>query len=197
MSIALTFEAMFQCVGITPFNFPAMVPMWLYPMAITLGNAFVLKPSEKVPLTPQILGELMLAAGYPPGVFSIVNGARETVEALVDHPDIQAVGFVGSTPAAKAVYARASAAGKRALALGGAGIPSPMKKPGCGGWLYAVFCHAIATRYCGSCSSVFARCSRCPMPFESPVAGRSWNVDRPQNDATERTVCRRWRPRRP
>ncbi|HEU5060981.1 MAG TPA: CoA-acylating methylmalonate-semialdehyde dehydrogenase [Kofleriaceae bacterium] len=106
--------------GITPFNFPAMVPMWLFPIAITLGNSFVLKPSEKVPLTPQILGELMLTAGFPPGVFNIVNGARETVEALIDHPDIQAVGFVGSTPAAKAVYARASAAGKRALALGGA-----------------------------------------------------------------------------
>jgi len=106
--------------GITPFNFPAMVPMWLFPIAITLGNSFILKPSEKVPLTPQILGELMIAAGYPPGVFNIVNGARDTVEALVDHPEVQAVGFVGSTPAAKAVYARASAAGKRALALGGA-----------------------------------------------------------------------------
>ena len=106
--------------GITPFNFPAMVPMWLFPIAITLGNTFVLKPSEKVPLTPQILGELLLAAGFPPGVFNIVNGGRETVEALVDDPEVQAVGFVGSTPAAKAVYARASAAGKRALALGGA-----------------------------------------------------------------------------
>ena len=106
--------------GITPFNFPAMVPMWLFPIAITLGNTFVLKPSEKVPLTPQILGELMIAAGFPPGVFTIVNGGRETVEALVDHPEVQAIGFVGSTPAAKAVYARASAAGKRALALGGA-----------------------------------------------------------------------------
>ena len=106
--------------GITPFNFPAMVPMWLFPIAITLGNSFVLKPSEKVPLTPQILGELMISAGYPPGVFTIINGARDTVEALIDHPEIQAVGFVGSTPAAKAVYARASAAGKRALALGGA-----------------------------------------------------------------------------
>jgi malonate-semialdehyde dehydrogenase (acetylating)/methylmalonate-semialdehyde dehydrogenase len=106
--------------GITPFNFPAMVPMWLYPMAITLGNAFVLKPSEKVPLTPQILGELMIEAGFPAGVFSIVNGSRETVEAVIDHPEVQAIGFVGSTPAAKAVYARASVAGKRALALGGA-----------------------------------------------------------------------------
>jgi malonate-semialdehyde dehydrogenase (acetylating)/methylmalonate-semialdehyde dehydrogenase len=107
-------------VGITPFNFPAMVPMWLYPIAVTLGNTFVLKPSEKVPLTPQILGELMLEAGFPGGVFNIVNGGRDTVEALVDHPEVSALGFVGSTPAARAVYGRASGAGKRALALGGA-----------------------------------------------------------------------------
>ncbi len=106
--------------GITPFNFPAMVPMWLYPIAVTLGNSFVLKPSEKVPLTPQILGELMLEAGFPAGVFSIVNGGRETVEAMVDHPEVSALGFVGSTPAARAVFGRASTAGKRALALGGA-----------------------------------------------------------------------------
>jgi malonate-semialdehyde dehydrogenase (acetylating) / methylmalonate-semialdehyde dehydrogenase len=106
--------------GVTPFNFPAMVPMWLYPIAVTLGNSFVLKPSEKVPLTPQILGELMLEAGFPAGVFSIVNGSRETVEAVIDHPDVSALGFVGSTPAARAVYSRATGGGKRALALGGA-----------------------------------------------------------------------------
>src|SRR5690606_9626220 len=90
------------------------------PIAVTLGNSFILKPSEKVPLTAQILGELMIEAGFPPGVFNIVNGARETVQALVDHPDVMAIGFVGSTPAARAVYARATASGKRALALGGA-----------------------------------------------------------------------------
>lgn len=106
--------------GITPFNFPAMVPMWMYPTAVTLGNAFILKPSEKVPLTAQLSGELMTEAGYPPGVFQIVHGGRESVEALCDHPDIQAVGFVGSTPIAKAVYTRATANGKRALGLGGA-----------------------------------------------------------------------------
>ncbi len=106
--------------GITPFNFPAMVPMWMYPTAVTLGNAFILKPSEKVPLTAQLSGELMHEAGYPPGVFQIVHGGREAVEALCDHPGIEAVGFVGSTPIAKAVYARATATGKRALALGGA-----------------------------------------------------------------------------
>ncbi len=106
--------------GITPFNFPAMVPMWLYPIAITIGNAFILKPSEKVPLAAEYSGKLMIEAGYPPGVFTIVNGGRETVEALVDHPDVAAIGFVGSTTIAKAVYARATGEGKRALCLGGA-----------------------------------------------------------------------------
>jgi len=106
--------------GITPFNFPAMVPMWMYPTAITLGNAFILKPSEKVPLTADLSGQLMLEAGFPPGVFSIVHGGKETVEAICDHPDVEAVGFVGSTPIAKSVYARATGHGKRALALGGA-----------------------------------------------------------------------------
>ncbi len=107
-------------VGITPFNFPAMVPMWLFPIAVTLGNAFVLKPSEKVPLTAAMLGELMLKAGYPTGVFSIVNGGRATVDALIDHPSVAAYGFVGSSRVAQHVYARASQLGKRVLALGGA-----------------------------------------------------------------------------
>ncbi len=106
--------------GITPFNFPAMVPMWMFPIAITLGNAFILKPSEKVPLAACRLGELMLEAGYAPGLFSIVHGDRRAVESLVDHPEVRAVGFVGSTPAARAVHARASSLGKRALCLGGA-----------------------------------------------------------------------------
>ncbi len=107
-------------VGITPFNFPAMVPMWLYPIAVTLGNAFVLKPSEKAPLTACRMGELMLEAGFPAGVFSVVHGQRESVEALIDHPLVRAVGFVGSTRVARAVYTRAAGHGKRALALGGA-----------------------------------------------------------------------------
>jgi malonate-semialdehyde dehydrogenase (acetylating)/methylmalonate-semialdehyde dehydrogenase len=106
--------------GITPFNFPAMVPLWMFPIALTVGNAFILKPSEKVPLTACRLGELMISAGYPPGVFSIVHGDRETAEVLIDHPDLAAVAFVGSTGAAKAVYARATGQGKRALCLGGA-----------------------------------------------------------------------------
>jgi malonate-semialdehyde dehydrogenase (acetylating)/methylmalonate-semialdehyde dehydrogenase len=106
--------------GITPFNFPAMVPLWMFPIALMVGNAFILKPSEKVPLSACRLGELMMQAGCPPGIFSIVHGDREAVEALADHPAVRAIGFVGSSPVARAVYARAGATGKRALCLGGA-----------------------------------------------------------------------------
>jgi malonate-semialdehyde dehydrogenase (acetylating)/methylmalonate-semialdehyde dehydrogenase len=106
--------------GITPFNFPGMVPLWMFPIAISVGNAFVLKPSEKVPMTGTRLGELMIEAGYPAGVFSIVHGDKEAALGLVDHPHVAAVAFVGSTPAARAVYVRATALGKRALCLGGA-----------------------------------------------------------------------------
>jgi malonate-semialdehyde dehydrogenase (acetylating)/methylmalonate-semialdehyde dehydrogenase len=109
--------------GIAPFNFPAMVPMWQFPIAVTVGNAFILKPSEKVPLTADLIGELMVEAGYPAGVFSVVHGGRDAVEALIDHPEVKAVAFVGSSRVAGAVYARAAALGKRALALGGAKNP--------------------------------------------------------------------------
>jgi malonate-semialdehyde dehydrogenase (acetylating)/methylmalonate-semialdehyde dehydrogenase len=106
--------------GITPFNFPAMVPLWLFPIAITLGNAFILKPSDKTPLTAAMLGRLMHEAGFPEGVFSVLQGGPRAVQALIDHPDIQAYGFVGSSRVAHEVYARASKLGKRVLALGGA-----------------------------------------------------------------------------
>jgi malonate-semialdehyde dehydrogenase (acetylating)/methylmalonate-semialdehyde dehydrogenase len=106
--------------GIAPFNFPAMVPLWMFPIAVALGNCFILKPSEKVPLTAQMMGDLMVKAGFPDGVFSVVNGNADVVNNLIDHKHVQAVGFVGSTPVAKAVYTRATALGKRALALGGA-----------------------------------------------------------------------------
>ncbi len=106
--------------GITPFNFPAMVPMWMYPMAIACGNTFVLKPSEKDPSAALIMAELFQQAGLPDGVFNVVQGSRESVEALLDHPDVAAISFVGSTPVAKAIYARGSAQGKRVQALGGA-----------------------------------------------------------------------------
>ena len=106
--------------GITPFNFPAMVPLWMFPLAIAAGNTFLLKPSEQTPLTPIRLGELLDEAGLPDGVFQVVHGGRETVELLLDHPGIEAAAFVGSTMVARAVYARGVAAGKRVLALGGA-----------------------------------------------------------------------------
>jgi len=106
--------------GITPFNFPAMVPMWMFPLAIAAGNSFILKPSEQVPLTPLLLAELLREAGLPAGVFSVLQGDRHTSELLLDHPDVEAIAFVGSTPAARSVYERGTAAGKRVLALGGA-----------------------------------------------------------------------------
>jgi len=106
--------------GITPFNFPAMVPMWMYPIAIACGNTFVLKPSERDPSTSMLVWELFNEAGFPPGVLNVVHGDREAVDAILDHPDVKAVSFVGSTPVAEHVYARGSASGKRVQALGGA-----------------------------------------------------------------------------
>ena len=108
------------CAGITPFNFPAMVPLWMFPIAIACGNTFVLKPSEKDPSCPLLLAELLSEAGLPPGVFNVVNGDRETVDVLLEDPRIGAISFVGSTPAAEHVYRTASAHGKRVQALGGA-----------------------------------------------------------------------------
>jgi len=106
--------------GITPFNFPAMVPMWMFPMAIACGNSFILKPSEQVPFTPLLLADLLKESGLPDGVFNVVQGDRETVEAVLDHPGVAAAAFVGSTAVAKAVYDRGIAANKRMLTLGGA-----------------------------------------------------------------------------
>ncbi|HAB19923.1 MAG TPA: methylmalonate-semialdehyde dehydrogenase (CoA acylating) [Verrucomicrobiales bacterium] len=106
--------------GITPFNFPAMVPMWMFPIAIVCGNTFVLKPSEQVPFTPLRLAELLQDSGLPDGVFNVIQGDRATVEALLDHPQVRAAAFVGSTPAARAVYWRGTQNGKRMLTLGGA-----------------------------------------------------------------------------
>ena len=108
------------CVGITPFNFPMHGPMWMYPFAIAAGNAFILKPSEKVPLTPTRACELLADAGLKPGVITLLHGGREAVDALLKHPLVRAVSFVGSTPIAKYIYATAAAEGKRVQALGGA-----------------------------------------------------------------------------
>jgi malonate-semialdehyde dehydrogenase (acetylating)/methylmalonate-semialdehyde dehydrogenase len=108
------------CAAIVPFNFPAMVPFWFLPFAIACGNAFILKPSEQVPLTQQIAFELLDELDLPPGVVNLVNGGREVVEGILDHPGIDAVSFVGSAPVARIVYERAAQAGKRVQALGGA-----------------------------------------------------------------------------
>lgn len=111
------------CACVCPFNFPAMVPFWFMPYAIACGNTYIVKPSERVPLTMQRIAELIEQVGFPKGVFNLVNGRRETVEALLDHPLVKAVSFVGSTPAAKLVYARSAANGKRAQCQGGAKNP--------------------------------------------------------------------------
>jgi malonate-semialdehyde dehydrogenase (acetylating)/methylmalonate-semialdehyde dehydrogenase len=108
------------CAAIVPFNFPAMVPFWFLPFAIACGNTFILKPSEQVPLTQQIAFEELDALGLPPGVVNLVNGGRDVVEGILDHPGIDAVSFVGSAPVAKIVYERSAKAGKRVQALGGA-----------------------------------------------------------------------------
>ena len=108
------------CAGITPFNFPAMVPLWMFPIAIACGNTFILKPSEKVPLTAVRLAELFLEAGLPPGVLNIVHGGREAVDALLEHPGIAAISFVGSTRVAEHVYVTGCRHGKRVQAAGGA-----------------------------------------------------------------------------
>ena len=108
------------CAGITPFNFPAMVPLWMYPVAIACGNTFVLKPSEKVPSTAMRLAELFKEAGLPDGVFNVVHGDKQAVDAILNHPDIKAISFVGSTPIAKYIYETCAKSGKRVQALGGA-----------------------------------------------------------------------------
>ena len=106
--------------GICPFNFPAMIPLWMFPIALACGNTFVLKPSERTPLSAVRLAELLMEAGVPDGVFNIVHGGRDTADALIAAPQVRAVSFVGSQPAAKAVYEKAAAAGKRVQALAGA-----------------------------------------------------------------------------
>ncbi|MEJ5254774.1 MAG: CoA-acylating methylmalonate-semialdehyde dehydrogenase [Acidimicrobiales bacterium] len=108
------------CIGVTPFNFPAMVPLWMCPVAIACGNAFVLKPSERDPAASMLLAELWAEAGLPDGVFSVVHGDREAVDALITHPGVDAVSFVGSTPVARHVYETAARSGIRVQALGGA-----------------------------------------------------------------------------
>ena len=120
VTCTMTHEPLGVVAGITPFNFPAMVPLWMIPLAITTGNCFILKPSEQTPLSALKIAEYLKEAGLPDGVFSVINGSRVAVEGICDHPDIKAVAFVGSSNVAKIVYSRSTALGKRALCLGGA-----------------------------------------------------------------------------
>ena len=113
-------QALGVVAGITPFNFPAMIPMWKFAPAIACGNAFILKPSERDPGVPMMLAELMIEAGLPAGILNVVNGDKEAVDAILDDPDIKAVGFVGSTPIAQYIYERAAQTGKRCQCFGGA-----------------------------------------------------------------------------
>ena len=108
------------CAGITPFNFPAMIPMWMFAPAIACGNAFILKPSERDPSVPLMLAELLAEAGLPKGILQVLNGDKEAVDALLRHPEVQSIGFVGSTPIAEYIYATACASGKRVQCFGGA-----------------------------------------------------------------------------
>src|SRR5947209_7531194 len=108
------------CAGITPFNFPAMVPLWMFPLAIACGNTFVLKPSEKVPLSAVLIVEMLEKAGLPKGVLNLVHGGRECVDALLTHPKVKAISFVGSSPVAKYIYETGTRHGKRVQANGGA-----------------------------------------------------------------------------
>jgi len=120
ITCTMTHEPLGIVAGITPFNFPAMVPLWMIPLAITSGNCFILKPSEQTPIAALKIAEYLKEAGLPDGVFQVLNGSKEAVEAICDHPDIKAVAFVGSSKVAKIVYSRTTAQGKRALCLGGA-----------------------------------------------------------------------------
>src|SRR5207344_2931605 len=106
--------------GITPFNFPCMVPMWMFPLALVCGNTFILKPSERDPSASLLIAELLKQAGLPKGVFNVVHGDKEAVDALLNHPKVEAISFVGSTPIAQYIYGTGTAQGKRVQALGGA-----------------------------------------------------------------------------
>jgi malonate-semialdehyde dehydrogenase (acetylating)/methylmalonate-semialdehyde dehydrogenase len=120
INCSVNHEPLGVCAGVVPFNFPVMVPLWMLPQALAAGNTFVLKPSELVPYGAMKLASLLQEAGLPDGVFNTVNGAQPAVEGLVDHPDVKAMGFVGSTRVARLLYGRGAALGKRMLCLGGA-----------------------------------------------------------------------------
>ena len=123
ISCQVSYEPLGVCAGIVPFNFPTMVPLWMLPQALVAGNSFVMKPSESAPYGAMKIAALLDEAGLPPGVFNLVYGTKDAVESIVDHPEVKAIGFVGSSKVAQIVYSRATALGKRALCLGSAKNP--------------------------------------------------------------------------
>jgi len=157
------------CAGIPPFNFPVMIPLWMFPLAIVAGNTFVLKPSERTPLGAVRLAELFLQAGFPPGVLNVVHGARDAVEALLVHPDVRAISFVGSEPVARHVYRTAAANGKRVQALGGAKnhivvMPDADPQIAVGGILNSAFGNAGERCLAGSVVVVVGRAAEQVLP---------------------------------
>jgi malonate-semialdehyde dehydrogenase (acetylating)/methylmalonate-semialdehyde dehydrogenase len=163
--------------GITPFNFPAMVPLWMWPLAIACGNTFVLKPSEKVPLTAIRIAELAQQAGLPPGVLNVVHGGREAVDAILVHPSIKAVSFVGSTPIAKHVHETGTRHGKRVQAAGGAKnfvlvMPDADVKPTANGLMEAAFGCAGERCMAGSTAIAIGRAAETVLPQLVDVVSR-------------------------
>ncbi|MFM9025030.1 MAG: CoA-acylating methylmalonate-semialdehyde dehydrogenase, partial [Planctomycetaceae bacterium] len=163
--------------GITPFNFPAMVPLWMWPIAIACGNTFVLKPSEKVPLTTIRIAELAHQAGLPAGVLNVVHGGREAVDAILDHPLIKAVSFVGSTPIARYVHERGTKSGKRVQAAGGAKnfvlvMPDADVSPTATGVLEAAFGCAGERCMAGSTAIAIGRAADTVLPALVDVVSR-------------------------
>jgi malonate-semialdehyde dehydrogenase (acetylating)/methylmalonate-semialdehyde dehydrogenase len=182
------------CVGITPFNFPAMVPMWMFPIALACGNTFILKPSEKVPLTAVRLVELLAETSLPRGVISLLHGGRDVVDALLHHPDVRAVSFVGSTPIARYIYETGTRLGKRVQAAGGAKnfiviMPDAALSNTVTGVTSAAFGCAGERCMAGSTALVVGNAARSVLP-ELVAAAKSLKVGRTVLEAV--VANRRW-----
>lgn len=155
--------------GITPFNFPAMVPMWMFPVALACGNTFILKPSERDPSASLILAKWLEEAGLPPGVFNVVHGDKEAVDELLMHPDVVAVSFVGSTPIARYIYETATRHGKRCQALGGAKNHMIVMPD-------ADMDQAVDALMGAAYGSAGERCMAIPLPFRSAIQRRNGSL---------------------
>ena len=174
--------------GITPFNFPAMVPLWMYPIAVACGNTFILKPSERDPSAPMLIYDLFKKAGFPDGVLNVVHGDKEVVDAILDHPDVKAVSFVGSTPIAEYVYSRGTANGKRVQALGGAKnhmVDSARRRSRHGG-RRADGCRPTVP----PASAAWRSRSRCRLRMTKPPTGLSRQAGASRRGAEDRTGIR-------